>query len=179
MNQHCEGRPSRTAFSFGPRPALKLVVLYRLYDAADFDALYAIEEVCFRPPLRFSRRYIRQLVENPDAAAWIAEEDSQMAGFVVVDWARKRGLIAAYVQTLEVLPAYRGKGIAAELLRRGECSAYAAGATQITLHVDENNATALHLYEKSGYIGMGRVPNYYPTGSAALVFGKPLQQQSG
>jgi ribosomal protein S18 acetylase RimI-like enzyme len=152
-----------------------LVVLYRLYAAADFDALYAIEEVCFRPPLRFSRRYIRQLVDNPDGAAWIAEENSQMAGFVVVDWAQKRGLIAAYVQTLEVLPQYRGKGVAAELLRRGEGSVHAAGATQITLHVDEKNAAALHLYEKSGYIGIGRVPNYYPTGSAALVYGKPLQ----
>jgi ribosomal-protein-alanine N-acetyltransferase len=163
------------AFSFGPRPALKLLVLYRLYAPADFDALYAIEEVCFRHPLRFSRRYVRQLVENPDAATWIAEDAARITGFVVVDWAQKRGLIAAYVQTLEVLPEYRGQGIAAELLRRGEHSAHAAGAAQVTLHVDENNAAAIHLYEKAGYIGMGRVANYYATGSAALVYGKPLK----
>ncbi len=149
-------------------------MFYRLYAPADFDALYAIEEVCFSTPLRFSRRYVRQLVENSDAAAWIAEDAARMTGFVVVDWARKRGLIEAYVQTLEVLPAYRGQGIAGELLRRGERSAQAAGATQITLHVDENNPAALHLYEKAGYGAMGRVPNYYPTGSAALRLGKAL-----
>ncbi len=149
-------------------------MLYRPYAAPDLDALYAIEELCFRHPLRFSRRYVRQLVENPDAATWIAEDAHQPTGFVVVDWAQKRGLIAAYVQTLEVLPQYRGQGIAAELLRRGEHSASAAGAAQIMLHVDENNAAAIHLYEKAGYGAMGRVPNYYATGSAALVYGKPL-----
>jgi ribosomal-protein-alanine N-acetyltransferase len=154
-----------------------LLVLYRPYAAPDFDAIYAIEELCFRPPLRFSRRYVRQLVEDFDSATWIAEDAAQMIGFVVVDWTQKGGSIAAYVQTLEVLPESRGKGIAAELLRRGENSAQAAGATQITLHVDENNAAAIHLYEKSGYIGMGRVLNYYATGTAALRLGKAFLQR--
>ena len=28
---------------------------YRLFEPDDFDELYAIEEMCFQPPLRFSR----------------------------------------------------------------------------------------------------------------------------
>ena len=35
---------------------------YRLYQRDDFDDIYAIEELCFQPPQRFSRRYLPQLI---------------------------------------------------------------------------------------------------------------------
>ncbi len=50
-------------------------MLYRLYQPGDFPALYAVEELCFEPPFRFSRTYMRQLIESPNAATWIAEEE--------------------------------------------------------------------------------------------------------
>ena len=46
---------------------------YRLYLPADFPQLYAIEQLCFQPPIRFPRPYMRQLIANPDSATWIAE----------------------------------------------------------------------------------------------------------
>lgn len=148
---------------------------YRLYLPEDFAALYAIEERCFEPPLRFGRRYMRQLVEQADAATWIAEEpDGQMAGFAIVEWGEGFGGIEAYLQTIEVAPERRGKGIGAELLRRAEVSAQAADARAIWLHVDALNTTAIRLYERDGYAREGREENYYARGRPALVYAKRL-----
>lgn len=146
----------------------------RLYRSEDFAALYAIEEACFAPPFRFNRSYMRQLVSSPHAATWIAEEDGQMAGFAIVEWNHEPAGVEAYVQTIEVAPDRRRRGIGAELLRRAEDSARAAGAQIIWLHVHEENAPAQRLYEMHGYLLAGREEHYYARGQAALVAIKPL-----
>ncbi len=150
------------------------MVLYRLYAPEDFAQLYAIEEACFQPPLRFGRRYMRTLVESANTATWIAEEDGRLAGFAIADWSDESGGIAAYIQTLEVLPEARGQGVGGELLCRVEGSARAAGADLIWLHVDARNAGAIRLYEAGGFRCEGREENYYPTSRAALIYVKTL-----
>jgi ribosomal-protein-alanine N-acetyltransferase len=147
-------------------------VLYRLYKPEDFAALYAIEEVCFQPPHRFSRGYMRQLIRQPDSATWIAEDGERMCGFGLVEWAREKDGMMAYVQTLEVVPDARGQGLGAELLRRMEGSARAAGAESIWLHVDEENAGAIRVYERHGFQPGGREEGYYGRGRAALIYAK-------
>jgi len=147
---------------------------YRLYRPDDFTALYAIEESCFAPPFRFNRAYMRQLVTSPHAATWIAEEDGQMAGFAIVEWNREPTGVEAYIQTIEVAPEQRRRGIGAELLRRAEDSARGAGAHLIWLHVHEDNASAQRLYDTQGYRREGREEHYYARGQAALVAIKPL-----
>ncbi len=82
---------------------------------------------------------------------------------------------AAYIQTLEVHPAFRGRGIGAELLCRAEGSARAAGALSIELHVDVENAAAIRLYESHGYTRRGREENYYARHRAAFIYAKPLE----
>lgn len=146
----------------------------RLYQPGDFAALYAVEQLCFAPPFRFSRAHMRRIVENPAAAAWIAEEHSALMGFSIVEWGTGPGESTAYIQTIEVHPAHRGVGVGAELLRRVECSARAAGAKSIGLHVDVENAAAMHLYESSGYLCRGREDRYYARQRAALVYVKML-----
>lgn len=152
---------------------------YRLYRSGDFPQLYAIELACFQPSIRFSRCTMQQLIANPDSATWIAEEgqhqiDQQMTGFAIVDWSEQATQTIAYIQTVEVAPDHRRSGIAAELLRRMEASALAAGAQTIGLHVAENNTSALYLYQAHGYLPRGREENYYTRGLHALVYAKPL-----
>lgn len=145
---------------------------YRLYLPDDFAALYAIEEVCFQPPHRFTRMYMRQLIGQANAATWIAEDDGRMLGFGLVEWTCEPHGVVGYVQTLEVLPEVRGQGVGGELLRRLENSAAEAGAAGVWLHVNAANATAIHVYEKSGYRISGREEDYYGRGRAALVYAK-------
>jgi ribosomal protein S18 acetylase RimI-like enzyme len=147
-------------------------VLYRLYKPEDFEALYAIEEVCFEPPHRFSRGYMREIIQQRDAAAWIAEDDGRMVGFGVVEWAKEKAGVVAYVQTLEVLAEMRARGVGGELLRRLEGAAHAAGAVAVWLHVDAQNAAAIRVYERNGYRLGGKEEDYYGRGRAGLVYAK-------
>jgi ribosomal-protein-alanine N-acetyltransferase len=149
-------------------------VLYRLYTAEDFASLYAIEEVCFQSPFRFGRGTMRQLVHCSNAATWIAEEDGRMAGFAIVEWTREPDEIIAYIQTLEVAPEQRGRGVGGELLLRIEGSARAAGAQAMWLHVDAENEDAIRLYQAHGYLCERREENYYARGRAGLMYSKLL-----
>ena len=147
---------------------------YRLYIPEDFSALYAVEEVCFEPPFRFGLRYMKQLVSSANAATWIAEEDGRLAGFAIVQWERVAGEGIAYLQTIEVMPEARGRGVGAELLTRSEEAARAAGAARIWLHVDEENTGAIRMYQRHGYVFEGRQEDYYPHGRGALIAVKVL-----
>ena len=149
-------------------------MLYRPYKPEDFDRLYALEELCFEAPFRFSRRYMRQLTGRANAATWIAEEDGRLIGFTIVEWAVQRSGVTAYIQTIEVAPEARGQGVARELLGRIEGSARLADAALIWLHVEAINAAAIRLYESQGYRCEGRKENYYPLGRAALIYVKRL-----
>src|SRR5579859_2720511 len=133
----------------------------RLYQPADFPQLYAIEQECFQPPFRFARRYMQQLIANPNSATWIAEEDHHMTGFGIVQWSIEDPQTIAYIQTLEVSPTHRKQGIATQLLTRLESSAQAAAAQLLWLHVAETNTPAITLYQAHGYQPQGREENYY------------------
>lgn len=148
---------------------------YRLFERDDFDDLFSIEEICFQPPERFSRRYMRELTNALDAATWIATEPSgSMAGFAIVEWVQQTSGTVAYIATIEVLPAFRGRGIGAELMRRLEGSANAERAILIWLHVDSENAPAMRLYERLGYENWGRADHYYARNRPADIYAKDL-----
>ena len=147
---------------------------YRLFEPADFHELYAIEEVCFQPPERFTRRYMRRLIGSASSATWIAEENSKMNGFAIVEWAEQGSGVIAYIATIEVMPEFRKHGIGAELLRRLEGSANAERAVAIWLHVDMENAAAIRLYERLGYANSGRAENFYARNRPAAIYVKHL-----
>ena len=151
---------------------------YRPYIAEDFDQLYALEEVCFEPPFRFSRRTMRALIQRPHAATWIAEENGQMTGFAIVEWTERKTGVTAYIQTSEVAPEARRRGVGRELMGRIEGSARVAGAAAIWLHVEAENAGAIKLYEAQGYSCQGRQERFYPLGQAALIYVKRLDSGS-
>jgi len=153
-------------------------VLYRHYTPQDFNQLYALEERCFEPPSRFSRSYMRQLVNRSNGATWIAEENGQMTGFAIVEWYQKPGEVIAYIQTIEVAAEQRGCGVGHELLLRMEGSARQADARMIWLHVETENTAAIRLYETQGYRCEGRKENYYPRGRAALIYMKRLNAEA-
>jgi [ribosomal protein S18]-alanine N-acetyltransferase len=160
------------AFCF--RRPRSIVLEYRLYKSPDFEPLYAVEETCFKSPFRFSRGAMRQLINSAQSATWIAEEDGLLTGFAIVEWAREDGVTVAYIPTIEVLPQKRRTGAGSALLAHIEWSAREAGASVIWLHVAEQNAPAIHLYEARGYNREGREEDFYAPGLAGLVYVKSL-----
>jgi ribosomal protein S18 acetylase RimI-like enzyme len=77
------------------------------------------------------------------------------------------------------MPEARGQGVGAELLRCVENSALAAGASEMWLHVDAENAAAIRVYERHGYTLRSRVKDYYGRGRAGLIYVKHLPAQQG
>jgi ribosomal protein S18 acetylase RimI-like enzyme len=115
---------------------------------------------------------MRQLIKSADTATWVALQDAELIGFSIIEWPAGQNELTAYIQTLEVHPAFRGRGIGAELLVRAEESARAAGARSIALHVDTENVAAIHLYESRGYARQGREEHYYARHRAAFIYAK-------
>lgn len=152
---------------------------FRRYEARDFPQLYAIEETCFQPPMRFSRAYMRQLVNSSDAVTWVAEDAGQLAGFAIIEWSGEPDGIIGYIQTLEVSPDRRRRGMGRGFLRSLELSARKAKAGQIWLHVDAANQAAIHLYRTEGFCLKGTHPNYYGRARDAEIYCKQLAQVPG
>lgn len=114
------------------------------------------------------------LVNSPESAAWVAEEGGRMAGFAIADWTEMRGQRLGYIQTLEVVPEARRRGVGLELLRRLEESARTADCSHMWLHVDAENEAAIQLYEREGYSPKGMRADYYGQGRPAVVYSKML-----
>lgn len=67
----------------------------------------------------------------------------------------------AEILTLAVRPAARRRGLGARLVSEGGTAAAARGATRLFLEVADDNAAALALYARAGFVGAGRRPGYY------------------
>jgi ribosomal protein S18 acetylase RimI-like enzyme len=148
--------------------------LFRLFQPSDFPELYAIEELCFQPPFRFNRAFMRKLTSSSRHTTWIAEDNGQLAGFAIVDLKASTAPPAAYIQTIEVRPAMRKQGVGNELLSRVESSAREASAHFIWLHVDTENKSAIRLYEAHGYSRQGREDHFYARHRDAFIYRKVL-----
>ncbi len=146
----------------------------RLFEAGDLRALYAIEEACFEPSVRFSRALMRSLATNPECRTWVGMLDGVRVGFAIVGLRSEDEPGAAYIWTIEVLPAFRRRGVARALLGRVEESAREAGREAVVLHVSERNEDALALYETAGYGKVGVEVGYYGRGEDGWSYRKEL-----
>lgn len=149
---------------------------------ADLAALYAVERVCFAPPMRFSRALMRELSENPNCRTWVGIANGVCAGFAMVNvrgdedpYGEPRS-DRAYIWTIEVLPVFRRMGVARELMQRVEESARAAGCQAIELHVAAGNEEAIALYERFGFERTGVEPGFYGKGLDGFRYSKTLSR---
>jgi ribosomal protein S18 acetylase RimI-like enzyme len=82
---------------------------------------------------------------------WLASVDGRPAGMLLANNAFVATDDAGYIQSLGVVPAARGRGLATLLLRTAFAELRRRGRTQVMLGVDTNNTTgALRLYESLG-----------------------------
>ena len=65
------------------------------------------------------------------------------------------------LQVIAILPQYRGKGLARQLLDKAESVARDSGTNRIALQVEEVNEIAFNTYMRNGYIELDRRP-YIP-----------------
>ena len=69
------------------------------------------------------------------------------------------------LQAIAILPQYRGKGLARQLLDKAESVARDSGTNRIALQVEEVNEVALKTYRSNGYVEVDRRPYVHFPGS--------------
>lgn len=136
----------------------------------DIDTVMAIEARAFPTPWS-AAGYAHELTQNKLATydvLTVAAPDGTTAliGFtgawlLVDEW---------HISTIAVDPPWRGRGLGALLLLDMLWAAYARGAALATLEVRDHNPVARQLYEKMGFVTVGRRPRYYrDTGEDAII----------
>lgn len=85
-------------------------------------------------------------------------EDEMIAALVLERSQRPKTQHKAQINAVYVRPAWRGQGIAAELLQLSLQVARQQGVQQISLSVLENNPGAKRLYQRLGFIEYGCEP---------------------
>ena len=120
----------------------------------DLPQIAALEELCFSVP--WTEEMLRaQLTDGHVFLA--AVEDGQVLGYIGLQYVLDEG----YITNVATSPAQRRKGIAGALLSAMKERAASLGLAFLTLEVRESNAPARRLYEKHGFLGVGRRKGYY------------------
>jgi ribosomal-protein-alanine N-acetyltransferase len=122
---------------------------------AEAGQLAGIERECFAHPLEETQ--IRSLLGDEKNIFLAAREGGLLTGSVWVQTVLDEG----YIGNVAVRPAFRRRGIADALLRALATIGRERGLAFLTLEVRAGNAPAIALYEKNGYVRVGRRPGYY------------------
>jgi ribosomal protein S18 acetylase RimI-like enzyme len=152
-----------------PRPSAKI----RQAMPADLDALLALERASFEGD-RISRTQWRRHLGSTTAAVWVAGEASAGAvdAAAVVFYRRNSSMARLY--SLAVALHARGAGLGRRLLAAAEADAQAHGCSVMRLEVRVDNAPAVALYERHGYVRGPRIPGFYEDGADAWRYAKRL-----
>jgi ribosomal-protein-alanine N-acetyltransferase len=124
------------------------------------EKLYEIEKQCFETEA-FTKSQIARLLTDYNSIGLIARADCGIVGFVIGSVNLDRNSVVGHVLTVDVLPAYRRRGVGQKLLQEIEQLFKSKGAKSSYLEVREDNVPALQLYEKCGYKKAGQLKNYY------------------
>lgn len=128
---------------------------YCLMDSAHVEAIAELEKLCFNDP--WSVNSIASELTNPLSCWIVAMDEGRLVGYVgsqsVLGWAD--------MMNLAVHPDYRRQHIAEELVETLIRQLKKNQVTCLTLEVRVSNIPAISLYEKMGFIAVGRRPGYY------------------
>jgi GNAT superfamily N-acetyltransferase len=118
--------------------------------------------------LRHWQAHVPELVEGL-GEIYLATLDSVAVGFVCIEVGPEKEL-GAYVNNLHVLPQARGQGIGKRLLEAAATWAQKHDATQLYLHVFEDNLQARQFYAHEGWRTVSReIEDLIGGGQAAVL----------
>ncbi|MCD4990390.1 N-acetyltransferase [Enterococcus faecium] len=92
-------------------------------------------------------------------SGWIWKEKEKTIGVLIYVAREKEHEIV----NVAVTPTYQGKGIGGKLLETAfqKLSQLASNQTRIIIRTGTTSSAALHLYQKMGYVEIGRVKDYF------------------
>ncbi|MFQ5817065.1 MAG: GNAT family N-acetyltransferase [Terriglobia bacterium] len=146
----------------------------RPYRDGDFHALYQLDQACYPPGIAYSRSALRAFLAEPDAQAFVAEQEGRLIGFVLV---ARQGRTLGHIITLDVDADHRRRGVGRTLLEHAERWLAAQGIARVWLETAVDNEAAVAFWQKSGYRQRSVVPRYYLDRIDAYVMEKELERR--
>jgi ribosomal-protein-alanine N-acetyltransferase len=128
-------------------------------NANDIEAIFEIEQKCFPGKVGYSKRQIEHLILNANSDCLVKKQDSIIRAFLIVTY--RQGSSTSSIETIDVDPAFKNKGIGLKLLEAAEIEMKRRGMRWSQLEVSEGNEAALRLYTKAGYKFKERIEGYY------------------
>ncbi len=153
-------------------------------ELSDIDELLAIEQACFEPWRRSSRRSLTHSLNSPFQQIWLAEHrapdsDGAVVGMLVLH----HHVHTLRIYSLAVLRRHRREGIGTRLLKHAHSLAEERQYAHLSLEVDAANTRLIHWYESHGYSTVASLPDYYAPGEHGvrmrqdLPTGRPPRSQ--
>lgn len=130
-------------------------MIIRQMQLQDVPAIAELEKLCFSDP--WSENSIASELDNRLSYWLVAEVDGKIAGYV----GSQSVLDAADMMNLAVSPDYRQQGIGQALVNSLVHHLQENHVIALLLEVRVSNAPAIRLYEKLGFVQVGRRPKYY------------------
>lgn len=141
----------------------------------DLDALFALDQTCFRPGIAYSKTELRYFLFHPRSTSVVAEDGSGIAGFAIVEFLLEEGRRIGHVITIDVPAARRRTGVGRLLMKALLDSCREADTATVRLEVAVDNESAIAFYRELGFMEMGRMRGYYMGKLDALTMRLALQ----
>ncbi len=136
---------------------------------AEAASLFAqLHAQCFGAP--WPEADFKRLLASSGVVGLILEADRVPVGLALIRTIAGE----CEILTIAIAKASRRSGLGGQLLTASENAARLAGARRMILDVSETNTPAIKLYDRSGYIEVGRRTAYYRDGSDARVMARRL-----
>lgn len=125
----------------------------------DFERIVELESLCFPKEHAYSRRQLRYLLMKANSMVLVEVENRLIQGFLIVLY--RKGTTVAGLETINVDPLLRNKGIGMRLLTSAEQHLRKKGIRKIRLEVAITNQAAIKLYEHAGFQKTQLLRHYY------------------
>jgi [ribosomal protein S18]-alanine N-acetyltransferase len=153
------------------------VISIRKIEREDLDQLFALDRICFRPGIAYSKAELNYFIRHPRTLSLAAvDETDSLAGFAMVELESGNGISIGHIVTIDVDPAQRRKGIGTVLMNAMIEGLSKLDADGVRLEVAVDNLEAQGFYQRHGFIETGRIPGFYMGTLDALTMQRPLSR---
>jgi ribosomal-protein-alanine N-acetyltransferase len=127
----------------------------------DLDALFLLDQACFRPGIAYSKTELRYFLFHPRSVSIVAEDESGIAGFAIVEYLLEEGRRVGHIITIDVPAAHRRTGVGRLLMESLLDSCRETETPAVRLEVAIDNEAAIAFYQRLGFTQTGRMRGYY------------------
>jgi ribosomal-protein-alanine acetyltransferase len=125
----------------------------------DFERIVELENLCFPKEHAYTRRQLHYLLIKANSNVLVETTGTLVRGFLIILY--RRGTRVAGIETINIDPAHRKKGIGLRLLSTAEEHLRKKGIHKIRLEVSISNNAAIKLYEHAGFQKIILLKKYY------------------